>query len=58
MTDVAVEAAGTAASTNGDRDPLGLDGKATVLARDDTLSGRLVLKGSGHVLGNFSGMRR
>ena len=55
MTDMAVEAPGAAASTNGGTDSLGIDGKATVLARDDTLSGKLVLKGSGQVLGNFSG---
>jgi cytoskeletal protein CcmA (bactofilin family) len=55
MTDVAVEAPGALVSTNGGSDPLGLDGKSTVLARDDAVSGKLVLKGSGQVLGNFSG---
>ncbi|HKW71141.1 MAG TPA: polymer-forming cytoskeletal protein [Candidatus Dormibacteraeota bacterium] len=54
MTEIAVETAG-ATSTNGDADPLGLDPKATVLAREDSLSGRLELKGSGQVLGSFSG---
>jgi cytoskeletal protein CcmA (bactofilin family) len=49
-----VEAAGTA-SANGDSDPLGIEPKATVLAREDMLSGKLVLKGSGQVLGNFTG---
>jgi cytoskeletal protein CcmA (bactofilin family) len=57
MTDVAVEAPGGVASTNGGPDPLVLlDQKpSTVLAKDDALSGKLVLKGSGQVLGNFSG---
>ncbi|HSS60284.1 MAG TPA: polymer-forming cytoskeletal protein [Candidatus Limnocylindrales bacterium] len=54
MTDVALESVG-AASTNGGSDPLGLDPKATVLAPDDVLSGKLNLKGPGRVLGNFSG---
>jgi cytoskeletal protein CcmA (bactofilin family) len=54
MSDVALESVG-AASTNGGSDVLGLDPKATVLARDDALSGKLVLKGPGQVLGNFSG---
>ena len=54
MSDVAVEAP-VVASTNGGTDTLGLEPKATVLARDDTLSGKLVLTGSGQVLGNFSG---
>lgn len=49
-----LEAAGTA-SSNGDSDPLGLDAKATVLAKEDALSGKLVLKGPGQVLGTFSG---
>jgi cytoskeletal protein CcmA (bactofilin family) len=49
-----LEAAGTA-SSNGDSDPLGLDSKATVLAKEDALSGKLVLKGPGQVLGTFSG---
>ncbi|HKW71716.1 MAG TPA: polymer-forming cytoskeletal protein [Candidatus Dormibacteraeota bacterium] len=54
MTETGVETAG-ATSTNGDADPLGLDPKATVIARDDSLSGKLELKGSGQVLGNFTG---
>ena len=54
MTDVAVEAP-EAASTNGGTEVLGLDGKATVLAPGDTLSGKLVVAGSGQMLGNFSG---
>src|SRR5437588_1369472 len=54
MSESAVEAAGLP-STNGGPDPLGLDPKATVLAREDFLSGKLVVKGTGQVLGNFSG---
>ena len=52
MSETALE---TAASTNGGSDPLGLDTKATVLAQEDSLSGKLVLKGPGQVLGHFSG---
>ena len=44
-----------AASTNGGTDVLVVDPKATVLARDDAVSGKLTLKGPGQVLGNFSG---
>lgn len=47
---------GTAAvGTNGDSDHWSLDSKSTVLAKEDSLSGRLVLKGPGQVLGHFSG---
>jgi cytoskeletal protein CcmA (bactofilin family) len=52
MTDVAVESL-SAASTNGE--PVVLEQKSTVLAREDELSGKLVLKGPGQVLGTFSG---
>jgi cytoskeletal protein CcmA (bactofilin family) len=52
MTDVAVESVG-ATSTNGDAQVL--DAKATVIAREDELSGKLMLKGPGQVLGKFSG---
>ena len=54
MSEMAVEPA-LATNTNGGPDPLGLDPKATVLAREDSLSGKLALKGTGQVLGNFSG---
>jgi cytoskeletal protein CcmA (bactofilin family) len=54
MTEVAVESI-DAPSSNGGTDPLVLEPKATVLARDDSLSGRLTLKGPGQVLGDFSG---
>src|SRR5690242_12207796 len=54
MADIAVDTA-EAPSTNGDSDVRVVEPKATVLARDDALSGRLVLKGPGQLLGNFSG---
>ena len=34
---------------------MGIDPKATVLAPDDAVSGKLTLKGPGQVLGNFTG---
>jgi cytoskeletal protein CcmA (bactofilin family) len=54
MPEIAVEQA-SGAAPNGDMDPLGLDPKATVLAREDSLSGKLALKGPGQVLGSFTG---
>jgi cytoskeletal protein CcmA (bactofilin family) len=54
MTDMAVETVGVSGS-NGGPDPYGVEQKATVLGRDDALSGRLQLKGGGQLLGNFSG---
>ena len=54
MAETVIDAPETA-STNGGTDVLVVDPKATVLARDDALSGKLVLKGPGQVLGNFSG---
>ena len=44
-----------APSTNGGTEAYGLETKATVLARDDALSGKLQIRGGGQVLGNFSG---
>ena len=56
MLESAVETVGAGApSANGDPDPLGLEPKATVLAKEDMLSGKLALKGPGQVLGSFSG---
>jgi cytoskeletal protein CcmA (bactofilin family) len=52
MTDVAIESL-SAPSTNGE--PTATEQKATVLAREDELSGKLFLKGPGHMLGKFSG---
>jgi cytoskeletal protein CcmA (bactofilin family) len=54
MTDIAVETV-EAPSSNGGSEPLGLESKATVLARDDVLAGKLIVKSGGQVLGNFSG---
>src|SRR5256886_17268733 len=54
MADMAVETVGVA-STNGGSDPLVLEPKQTVLAREDSLSGKLVLRGPGQVLGDFGG---
>src|SRR2546429_9613864 len=54
MADMAVETVGVA-STNGGSAPLVLEPKQTVLAREDSLSGKLVLRGPGQVLGDFSG---
>ena len=54
MADMAVDTAG-AVTTNGGTDPLVLEPKQTVLAREDSLSGKLMLKGPGQVLGDFSG---
>jgi cytoskeletal protein CcmA (bactofilin family) len=54
MADIAVDTA-EAPSTNGDSEMRVVEPKATVLAREDALSGRLVLKGPGQLLGNFSG---
>ena len=54
MTDIGVETVGVSGS-NGGLDPQGGEQKATVLGRDDALSGRLQLKGGGQLLGNFSG---
>jgi cytoskeletal protein CcmA (bactofilin family) len=54
MAEMALERAGPA-STNGGSDPIGLEPKATVLAKEDSLSGKLELKGTGQVLGSFSG---
>ena len=52
MTDAAVESI-SAPSTNGE--PAALEQKVTVLAAEDELSGKLVLKGPGQLLGKFNG---
>lgn len=55
MTDIALEKVGVSGS-NGGPDPHAADQKAaTVLGRDDALSGRLQLKEGGQLLGNFTG---
>jgi cytoskeletal protein CcmA (bactofilin family) len=42
-------------SSNGGTEPHGLEPKATVLAKDDVLTGKLQVKSGGQVLGNFNG---
>src|SRR2546428_8767150 len=54
MADMAVDTAG-AVTTNGGSDPLVIEPKQTVLAREGSVSGNLALKGPGQVLGSFSG---
>lgn len=54
MTDMAVET-GLVRANGGGSDALGLEPKTTVIAREDSLSGRLQIHGGGQVLGNFSG---
>ena len=54
MTDALAETVDVS-SSNGGPEPYGLEPKATILARDDVLSGRLQVKSGGQVLGNFSG---
>jgi cytoskeletal protein CcmA (bactofilin family) len=54
MTDIGLEKVGVSGS-NGGPDPYLVEQKTTVLGLDDALSGRLQLKGGGHLLGNFSG---
>ena len=55
MTEVGVDTVEAPSTNGGGPDPLGLDSHATVLAHEDTLSGKLQLRGSGQVLGSFSG---
>jgi cytoskeletal protein CcmA (bactofilin family) len=54
MTDIALERV-KAPAVNGDREARSTEASETVLAREDTLSGRLQVKGNGSVLGTFSG---
>jgi cytoskeletal protein CcmA (bactofilin family) len=53
MTDIAIETG--LARSNGGPEPLAVEPKATVLAREDSLSGKLQIRDGGQVLGNFSG---
>ncbi len=53
MSETVLETNGS--KTNGGAEALVLDSRATVLAPDDALSGRLQLRGGGQVLGHFSG---
>ena len=54
MTDAVAETVDIS-SSNGGSEPYGLEPNATVLARDDVLTGKLQVKSGGQVLGNFSG---
>ena len=55
MTEGSVETLEVAATNGGREASIGGEPKTTVLARDDAFSGRLQIKGSGQILGNFSG---
>jgi cytoskeletal protein CcmA (bactofilin family) len=44
-----------AATSNGGPEPYSAEPKATVLARDDVLTGRLQVRSGGQVLGSFNG---
>lgn len=44
-----------APAVNGDREIRSIESVSTVLAKDDSLSGRLQIRGSGNVMGTFSG---
>ena len=54
MTDVAVQPVETPA-VNGDREIRSVEPVNTVIAKDDSLSGRLQIRGNGSVMGTFSG---
>jgi len=43
------------ASTNGDAEHFGVAPNETIVARDDSLTGKLQMAGNGQVLGNFAG---
>ena len=55
MTDTSVEPLEAPATNGGREASISAEPKSTVLAREDTVSGRLEIKGSGQILGNFSG---
>jgi cytoskeletal protein CcmA (bactofilin family) len=54
MTDIAIETLGAPAA-NGGPEPTPAEPKSTVVARDDVMNGRLQIKGTGQLLGTFSG---
>src|ERR1700687_4079449 len=54
-TETSLETLGASATNGGREAPIGAEPKATVLAHDDVLSGRLQINGSGQILGRFSG---
>jgi cytoskeletal protein CcmA (bactofilin family) len=53
MTETSVET--LAPATNGENEPRASESKSTVLARDDSLTGKLQVKGGGQLLGKFNG---
>jgi cytoskeletal protein CcmA (bactofilin family) len=55
MSEASTETLEAPAANGGREASIGGESKATVLARDDTVAGRLQIKGSGQILGNFSG---
>jgi cytoskeletal protein CcmA (bactofilin family) len=55
MTETSVESLEAPATNGGREASISAEPKTTVLAREDAVSGRLEIKGSGQVLGNFSG---
>ena len=55
MTDTSVEPLEAPATNGGREASISAEPKSTVLAREDAVSGRLEIKGSGQILGNFSG---
>jgi cytoskeletal protein CcmA (bactofilin family) len=54
VADAVIEAVDVSGS-NGGPEPRGVESKATVLAKDDVLSGKLIVRNGAQVLGNFSG---
>src|ERR1700726_3434580 len=55
MSEASTETLEAPAANGGREASIGGESKATVLARDDIVAGRLQIKGSGQILGNFSG---
>lgn len=54
MTDTSVETL-AAPATNGGLEPYSVEVKSTVLARDDSLTGKLQVRSGGQILGKFNG---
>lgn len=55
MTETSSETLVAPASNGGRESSNGAEAKATVLARDDVISGRMQIQSDGQILGNFSG---
>ncbi len=54
MTETSVETL-AAPATNGESEPLALESRSTVLARDDSLTGKLQVRSGGQLLGKVNG---